>query len=49
MSPVCLPWDQAENTFEGVTGVTVGWGITEDGDISDILREVMEQYDYYKV
>ena len=40
VSPVCLPWGQSTSSFTGQTGVTVGWGVTEDGDTSDILRKV---------
>ena len=41
VSPVCLPWKQPSTEFTGRTGVTVGWGTTEDGDTSDTLRKVM--------
>ena len=40
VSPVCLPWDMTENTFADTVGLTIGWGKTEDGNISDYLRKV---------
>ena len=44
VSPVCLPWDQPSTEFTGRTGVTVGWGTTEDGDTSDTLRKVTSNF-----
>lgn len=38
--PVCLPWDMKNATFAGQVGVSVGWGLTEDGKMSDVLRKV---------
>ena len=38
-SPVCLPKDPSE-TYARQIGVSIGWGITEDGKPSKYLREV---------
>ncbi len=37
--PVCLPSDSSL-TYERQLGTTSGWGITEAGDISNVLRHV---------
>lgn len=37
--PVCLPRD-ASRTYERQLGVAAGWGFTEAGEISDVLRQV---------
>jgi secreted trypsin-like serine protease len=39
LKPVCLPTDPKE-TFARQLGVAAGWGITEDGQSSDVLRQV---------
>ncbi len=39
IAPVCLPTNP-EETFARMLGVAAGWGITETGDISDVLRQV---------
>jgi len=39
LKPVCLPTN-AKETFDRQLGVAAGWGITEDGQISDVLRQV---------
>ena len=37
--PLCLPTN-TEDTFSSQLGTTIGWGITEDGNQSEFLREV---------
>jgi hypothetical protein len=38
IAPICLPTDPTE-TFERMLGVAAGWGITENGGLSDVLRQ----------
>ena len=38
VSPVCLPADTQEN-YAGQDGVTIGWGRTESGSASNVLKE----------
>ena len=37
--PVCLPPDPSR-TYERQLGIAAGWGITEAGEVSDVLRQV---------
>ena len=39
VSPICLP-QHSDESFTNEVGTTVGWGQTEQGDISSVLREV---------
>ena len=39
IAPVCLPMNDQEN-FANDIGTIVGWGITELGQLSSVLREV---------
>lgn len=39
VSPICLPSDPSD-TFARQVGVALGWGVTETGDVSDVLRHV---------
>ena len=45
ISPVCLPMNPQEN-FANDIGTIVGWGITELGQLSSVLREVVLIYLY---
>ena len=38
--PLCLP-SISDETFGTQLGTTIGWGITEDGNQSEFLREVL--------
>jgi hypothetical protein len=40
VSPLCLP-ENSQDTFGRILGTTIGWGVTELGTVSDILREVI--------
>ena len=40
IAPVCLPMNDQEN-FANDIGTIVGWGITELGQLSSVLREVL--------
>ena len=40
IAPVCLPMNDQE-TFANDIGTVVGWGITELGQLSSVLREVL--------
>ena len=39
VGPVCLP-DMPSESFAGMVGTAAGWGVTETGDPSDLLKEV---------
>ena len=39
VKPVCLPISD-EIKYEGMVAVSAGWGVTEDGETSDVLRQV---------
>ena len=39
VKPVCLPIAR-EASYEGMVAVSAGWGVTEDGETSDVLRQV---------
>ena len=40
--PICLPptGSGSASTYERQLGVAAGWGITESGEVSDVLRQV---------
>jgi len=41
ISPVCLPWNYANDNFSGTTVTASGWGTTsQGGSVSNTLREV---------
>ncbi|XP_059079997.1 chymotrypsin B-like [Tigriopus californicus] len=39
IGPVCLPTDSSAS-FEPRLGISIGWGITENGTLSDVLQQV---------
>lgn len=41
--PVCLPID-SNFSFAPSSGISAGWGVTEDGAISDVLRQVSVEH-----
>ena len=41
ISPLCLPWSFRNETFQEKVGVTIGWGVTENGQTSSVLRKVI--------
>ena len=43
ISPICLPNNSEEN-FMNEVGTAIGWGQTEQGDVSSVLREVIHTY-----
>ena len=40
IGPICLP-ENAKDAYGGILGTTIGWGVTEEGDVSNVLREVI--------